>query len=269
MLSRDQASPLGIHDALIPLVRGPVLGDIGFGSGFQATVLAHQLAMHGHPLGRVVGVEFSAKAVGKAPPVFAEAHQASSDRLPLADQSVDTALSLNCLEHLWTGQVGPAIAEMARVSRGRVIIVAPWPETVEVRAFLRDELPAAQADPDPLGRAEFLDLVGYLHKCVMIPQSMLAAGFSLPLRLNSLAPESAIYVGEAAAIDASRVQALGLAQRDWPEEADYRRTYAQLVHDTATMGLARHCGWRYPAVCALSAARHGLAAGRALRAALP
>ena len=44
--------------------------------------------------------------------------------LPFADDAFDLVTSIEVLEHLPT--VAPAVAEMARVSRGRLVVSVPW-----------------------------------------------------------------------------------------------------------------------------------------------
>lgn len=138
-------------DTLAPLVVGPAVVELGVGTG----VIAHGLAQHGID---VVGFDLSEPMMRAA--VDRVGHRvavADVDRLPLADDSVDTAF------FVWVLQLVPdpvaTLGEAARVVRpgGRVITILSNGEYApddEIAAIF-DGLAALRADR--LGRD---DIVG-------------------------------------------------------------------------------------------------------------
>jgi 2-polyprenyl-3-methyl-5-hydroxy-6-metoxy-1,4-benzoquinol methylase len=96
-----------------------VVVDVGVGEGLA---LERML-----PADRpVVGLEYRLDKVRAATarcPALAGA-VADAGMLPLADASVDLTTTIELLEHLTP--VEPAVAELARVTRGRLVVSVPW-----------------------------------------------------------------------------------------------------------------------------------------------
>ena len=128
---------------------------------------------------RLVAIEFSSVAVERARRFsgYDEVLAAVAQLLPLGDRSVDTALSVECLEHLVPLEVKRAIAELARIARRRVVISTPTPALAVNVAWLTGEIEEAAADPEPLGREEALVLGACVHKSSLAPEQLAAAGF--------------------------------------------------------------------------------------------
>jgi SAM-dependent methyltransferase len=104
-----------------PLPAGAVVMDLGCSTGFLLEDLRAA-----HPDAALVGVDLIAAGLAKAHARVPEARlvQADACRLPLADASLDAALSLNLLEHVPDDR--QALAELRRVLRpgaGAVLVV--------------------------------------------------------------------------------------------------------------------------------------------------
>jgi SAM-dependent methyltransferase len=90
---------------------------------------------------RVIAVEPSARMISQRPSDSAPAIQATAERLPLHDNSVDAALAILTVHHWTDPQLG--IAQMLRVARNRVVILT-WDQSVWESFWLfRDYLPVA------------------------------------------------------------------------------------------------------------------------------
>ena len=142
---------------------------------------------------RLVGVHFSPVAIGRLERfmVYNDLPLAEASVLPLEDKSVDTALSMENLEHLFPNEVGPALAELARIARRRVVITTPSPSRVINGLWLAGEILEAEADPVLLPYAEFLVLAGCVHKSSLSPWQMRLVGFDVfgpPEKPTSYAP---------------------------------------------------------------------------------
>lgn len=181
-----QTSSPGLgHEAMLKVV-GSSVADIGCGSG----VLGYLLRSAWHfteswerdgvsAPDRLVGVDWSPatiEALGRCNPLD-ELHLADSTGVPLPDNDVDTAISIENLEHLLPDDVAPALAELARIARKRIVLSTPSPWSVVNPGFLEVELAEAEADLAPMGYTEYVDLVGRLHKSSVTPEQMRAAGF--------------------------------------------------------------------------------------------
>jgi SAM-dependent methyltransferase len=109
-------------DRLGALPAGAVVMDLGCSTGFMLEDLRAA-----HPDAALVGVDIVSAGLAKAHARVPEARlvQADACRLPLADASLDAAVSLNLLEHL--PDDGQALAELRRVLRpgARAVLVVP------------------------------------------------------------------------------------------------------------------------------------------------
>jgi len=170
-----QASPIVLADVVAPHLKGSSLADVGCGSGvfgyiFRATSQVQYS----------IGIDFSERAVDllRQRNIYDEVYLADASGLPLRDKCVDTALSMENMEHLYPYQVQGALSELLRVARRQVVITTPAPWQAINRDFLGEEIPAAETDPDPLTYDEFAMLASYLHVCWLDPEQMAAAGFN-------------------------------------------------------------------------------------------
>jgi ubiquinone/menaquinone biosynthesis C-methylase UbiE len=109
-----QGSPVVLADAVYPYLRGESLADVGCGSG----VFGYIFKVAGH-VRHTVGIDFSAPAVEllRSRNVYDEVHLADSAGLPIGDKSVDTALSMENVEHIYPRHVPGALAELVRIAK--------------------------------------------------------------------------------------------------------------------------------------------------------
>lgn len=108
------------------LADGKVVLDIASGEGYGSNLLA-QVAAH------VIGVDISSDAVGHATERYRrgnlEFRQGSCNALPVADYSIDLAVSFETLEH--HDQHEEMLAELKRVLRPGGILVISTPDKLE------------------------------------------------------------------------------------------------------------------------------------------
>ena len=250
-----QTSPPAIAHAVVMQVVGSRVADIGCGSGVTGYLL--RAAWHFTAACQVegidrpellVGVDWSAStlaAVAEHDP-YDELVVAAAAELPLADDVVDTAISMENLEHLLPADIPHALAELARISRRRIVISTPAPWFVVNDQFLETEAREATTDPVPMGYAEFMNLLGQLHKSTVTPRQMAAAGFHTSInRLGSptLEAGSVIYVADSDAVDVGALgPVVGVAWSSYPEPdgtQDWRSRYLEAVQDVRRMGVSR------------------------------
>jgi SAM-dependent methyltransferase len=93
------------------------------------------------PAGReVTAVEPSAGMIAQRPAGAAPAVQAGAEALPFADDAFDTAMAVLTVHHWSDRETG--LAEMRRVARRRIVIVAFDPEPLRDFWLVRDYFPA-------------------------------------------------------------------------------------------------------------------------------
>ncbi|MEZ6189233.1 MAG: class I SAM-dependent methyltransferase [Planctomycetota bacterium] len=92
------------------------------------------------PERRVLAVESSAVMLAQRPPGAAPAVRASAHALPLADRSVDAALSVLSLHH-WDAGQERGVRELRRVARGPVVLVSYDAEVWSRMWLVADYLP--------------------------------------------------------------------------------------------------------------------------------
>lgn len=101
---------------------GSTLGswvDVGIGEGLALEAMQARA-------GTLVGIEYRhdklSTALQRLPDV--RGVRADAGMLPIGDQRADIVTCLEVLEHLVTPE--PAVAELARISRGRCVVSVPW-----------------------------------------------------------------------------------------------------------------------------------------------
>ncbi len=92
---------------------------------------------------RVTAVEPSAEMIARRPPGAGPAVQAGAESLPFEDDSFDAAMAVLTVHH-WRDRAA-GLAEVRRVTRGRIAIVAFDPEPLRDYWMVRDYFPAISA----------------------------------------------------------------------------------------------------------------------------
>lgn len=213
-ITRRQAatSPVALGAPGFLHVRGGVVCDVGCGSGLYGFLLRTAWHQTGAWLDdgldrpeRLVGVDFSPICVARAREhaIYDEVLLSPSWQLPLADRSVDTSVSVECLEHLDPVEVPRALGELARIARRRVVVTSPAPQRVVNVPWLEQELREARGDPVPVDEDELRLLAGHVHRSALFPEQLARAGFQLERDVRA---DSHVYWADVSAI---RLEELG------------------------------------------------------------
>jgi len=118
-----------IYAHALSLVRGTTVLDVGCCFGFLPLLAAEQ-----DPRLRVIGTDLAPPTAALASRIShaqgSRARFAAADllALPVAGQGVDTVLAVHVLEHLPAEASGPALAQLCRVARRRVVVAVPLEE---------------------------------------------------------------------------------------------------------------------------------------------
>ena len=146
-----------IYAHALSLIRGTTVLDVGSCFGFLPILAAEK-----DPRLRVIGTDLVPAAVALAGRVCRvrgrRVRFAAADllALPVADEAVDTVLAVHVLEHLPAGASAPALAQLRRVARYRVVIAvpleaAPDPVFGHLQAFDLPRLARVGSDPQARG----------------------------------------------------------------------------------------------------------------------
>jgi SAM-dependent methyltransferase len=268
-----QTSPPGLAQPVLSHVTGTKVGDIGCGSGlygylmrvawhFTGSWVHHRIAEPAW----LVGVDFSPVAINRLKRfgIYDELLLADSSMLPIPDAGVDTALSMENLEHLFPKEVGPALRELARVARQRVVISTPAPWLAINHEWLREEIAEATNDPVPMDYEEFLVLAGCIHKSSVTPEQMQTLGFNVVSSRGWPEPVhgSLIYWAEVADLRFDReVNVAGIALNGYPSDdgrTDWRQEYVAFLRASQAIevGHIKRPARRSPRVVAAVAKKH-------------
>lgn len=159
-----------IYQHVLSLIQGTIVLDVGCCFGFLPLLIAER-----SPRLRVIGADLCPSAAMLAGRMARE--QASRARfaaadllaLPVADEAVDTVLAVHVLEHLPAGATVPALAQLCRVARRRVVVAVPLEDVPDptfghVQAFDLHMLAgiAASADAPGWSRAVYCADGGWL-----------------------------------------------------------------------------------------------------------
>ena len=146
-----------IYRHALSLIRGSTVLDVGSCFGFLPLLIAE-----GSPRLRVIGADLDPAAAALAGRIAREqvshARFAVADllALPAGDEAVDTVLAVHVLEHVPAAATGPALAQLLRVARRRVVVAVPLEDSPDptfghVQAFDLHTLAAIAASVDAPG----------------------------------------------------------------------------------------------------------------------
>jgi ubiquinone/menaquinone biosynthesis C-methylase UbiE len=129
-----QTSPPAFAQPVMAKIRGESVADVGCGAGVYGYLLRTSWHFTGSwteeniPAARnLVGIDFSQMAIDviQRHSVYHRALLADSNRLTLANNEVDRAVSMENLEHLFPSEAIGALHELARIAKRRVVITTP------------------------------------------------------------------------------------------------------------------------------------------------
>jgi SAM-dependent methyltransferase len=238
LVEAGQASPLYLSILVIRLIRkefrpGIKILDVGCGLGHRMGNIKSNLPNY---FTQIEGIDWS--------PASIEYHKENnyqpynhvllckSDGLPYRDQEFDICLSMENLEHLYAEASINALKEMQRVAQ-YIMLTTPSPEQVINFNFLHQEIKEAVDDPDLLTQKDFVCLESAVYKSVLLPKSLIKAGFRQFCNLSH-----SFFWAKSDDIFLDQVQCVAITERNEMQrclkangETDYRYKYVVLLID--------------------------------------
>jgi SAM-dependent methyltransferase len=229
-------------------VRGKRVLDVACGEGYGSAVLAREAAS-------VTGVDISPEAIAHAQSEYASMRklhfvEGSCTRLPLADASIDVAVSFETVEHI--AEQDQFLDELARVLTADGVLILSSPNKLEYsdKRDFRNEFHVKELYRDDLARlvdARFPASAWYGQRpsffSVIAPETAVAAGQLLEVSESepesvSARLESPLYFilvasRNRAGIDAAPPVVSVLADRDDWIHRDYEKVMADQVKAVA------------------------------------
>jgi SAM-dependent methyltransferase len=247
------SSPPELGPVVLRRVVGSRVADVGCGAG----LFGYMLRAAWHRTGswseeavpepdELLGIDYSELAVDLLSHghVYDRVLHADAATLPLDTNAVDTAMSMENLEHLLPDEVPNAIAELARVARRRVVISTPAPWRVVPRPWVRSQLHHLSSEPGPMPRDEFLLRSGQVHKSVLLPRQMRRVGFHYRTFLGSpqITAGSIVYWADVPDLDLRNLGAVRGIRHDLPRAesdcSDFRPSYRRLLEGASDLGVS-------------------------------
>ncbi len=165
---------------VLSLIDGDTVLDFGSGAGLYGFLLkfAWGRTEANKPFKQVDALDSSPQTVAglKKMGIYDNVFKSESLKLPFPDNSYDTVICLECLEHLYLEDVPVLMAELLRVCKNKLILSTP-------PGHLICNAPWCASELTRIGSMEFMDAdtffdkLGELHKSYIDPVVFLQNGF--------------------------------------------------------------------------------------------
>ena len=232
---------------VLSLVTGDSVLDFGSGAGLYGFLLrfAYQRTSANKPFSRIDAVDSSPQTVEgvKKMGIYDNVYQSTSLKLPFADNSYDTVICLECLEHLYFEDVPVLISELVRVCKKNLILSTPPESLVCNSKWCKEELARAEAMTF-MDSATFFDKLGETHKSCISPTRFLENGFKSFLKSEEnnifveVIADTHIYVLDKAKLRSNWIEpTVGVLKREFAviEGKDYLDDYKSIIRDQLSL----------------------------------
>lgn len=236
IVNNGQHSPDYLNDYVVEVIKKinennkqmNKIADIGCGLGYHCIKLKNRF-----PEFKYIGVDFSEATLNylNGKNIFDETYLAGADVLPISDNYVDIAISMENLEHLYAEEVIPALRELSRISK-YIIITTPTPDRVVNVGWLNKEIAEAATDTIPLSEHDFRCLECCVHKSVITPQSFLDAGFQ---QIKIYGTESECYYIESSNLLLSKIKVKGISRNNLFTKCELKNKYIDLLNKSLSL----------------------------------
>ena len=232
---------------ILSLVAGDSVLDFGSGAGLYGFLLrfAYQRTSANKPFSRIDAVDSSPQTVEGLEKMgfYDNVYQSNSLKLPFADNSYDTVICLECLEHLYFEDVPVLISELVRVCKKNLILSTP-PESLVCNARWCNEELARAEKMTFMDSATFFDKLGEAHKSCIYPITLLENGFKSFLKTENneifaeIIADTHIYVLDKEKLRSNWIEpTVGVRKREFDviEGKNYLEDYKSVIKDQLSL----------------------------------
>ncbi len=142
--------------------------DIGCGAGYYGFLAKYSYYHTGSkkPFEELVGIDNSERTIQELlkSNIYHKLCQGSACSLPFEDNSFDTVLSIESLEHMYTDEIELAFKEMYRVAKDKIIISTPPSFAVSNYVWCSGEIKKIHEKVEFVSYEEYPEYLGTLHK---------------------------------------------------------------------------------------------------------
>lgn len=248
-----QVSNPGLSEFVLPLVDGDSVLDFGCGAGLYGFLLKYSWyrTKAKKPFKQVDGIDSSHDTVNNVTKMgfYNKVYLGNDLKLPIPDNSYDTVICLECVEHLYKEDVPFLVSELLRVCKKNLIISTPPHNLVSNESWCNKEIENLKNSNamQKLNYNEFHNLLGELHKCYVDAGEFLRCGFKTymeQVKDNNfsvkLINETNVYFGEKNKVNLDLFKVTCGANKKFfgtDQKEDYTNDYISALLDQA--GLAK------------------------------
>lgn len=202
--------------------------DVGCGTGKQAGLLKEKYQNI-----KFKGLDFSEATYKflQNSKIFDEVFLGCSNKLPLDDNCIDLALSMENLEHLYKENVYNAMEELKRISKC-ILITTPNATGVIDLKWLNDEICQAVNDNIEMSEFEYNCLASAVHKSTIFPKSLLNCGFK---QITNVFYNHSVFYGISDEIDLTKLEYMGIKETELLDTTNYNNKYLDLLVKSRTL----------------------------------
>ena len=233
----SQSSPHFLNELVLNVIKkinkiNPVniIADIGCGNGYHVNLLKNKLQGI-----KWIGIDFSEASIKTIlqKNIYDEVYLSNSEKLPLDDNSVDIAISMENLEHLYEDEIMNALEELKRISK-YIIITTPEEESVINKSWLTKEIKEANDDIIPLTEIDFNSMSAAVHKSTISQMSFINSGFNKFDYDNKWNFRSHVWA-KSENINLSKIKFRGISKKKIFKITNPTKRYMQLLNDSLNL----------------------------------
>ncbi len=243
-----QVSNPAMANHVLSLVDGDSVLDFGSGAGLYGFLLrfSHYRTQANKPFARIDAMDSSPQTVSglKKMGFYDNVYQSDSLRLPFPDDSYDTVICLECIEHLYVEDVPLLISELVRVCKKNLILSTPPESLICNEKWCREELVRAES-MSFMDFATFFDKLGETHKNCMGATRLIENGFKSFIKTEDnkifveIIADTHIYVLDKANLKNHWIEpSVGVNKREFEiiEGKNYLEDYKTVINDQLSLG---------------------------------
>ncbi len=203
-----------LNKYILPEIEGESVLDVGSGIGYYGYLCKYAFykTKAEKPFSKIDAIEADPETVLqlKQMQIYNDIHQISAVKLPFEDNSYDTVLSIECLEHFYAEDLEIAFRELYRVCNKKLIISTPPPLLCSNPEWCKQEIEILKNNDIFINYQQYMTHMYGLHKCSIDSDMFMSMKFQAYYddnkQLADVEGETRIYIGKKEDLDISNFQ---------------------------------------------------------------